>query len=419
MATLGKIDYISSKNNRKGTNHNGLGKCQHNYTLIEKDCEISMGTTGDVVAIEKKKNSSQYDGDQNFDTLESNPSTNKYDQRINNSNTPERSKMKIISQLTKTTTEVESKHDLSLKSNRNSVSHNRLGKKRKKYASLDVREFPMNLNNFDNPIYEEKKVSQFMKNRDILFSYCEKKNTDNQGVNRINKPQRPAKKKEIPTKKLGVIRRSFLQHIRFISIPLCFEGHESRRKLGTTVYKPVLVAVTSCNSDLYHNQNTTEMRSKLQTRFSNELISFYELAVGMKDAYAAFKQISTDESKKNNVSDSVSRAILSKFMENIDYLLALVEEVAIDTAAGGLRVSEDDVTYKSFKVVIQHCSRILESMLVSREQRYTLIFRLNRCNDKNDITQLKSLNKKIEKVIESIVDSTNMTQLPFCIQNFG
>jgi hypothetical protein len=83
-------------------------------------------------------------------------------------------------------------------------------------------------------------------------------------------------------------------------------------------------------------------------------------------------------------------------------LLALVDEVAIDTATRG--ALKDDTTFKSLRDVIKKCNKVLEGMLVRRERRYTLFFRLVQASEPKDIAKIKAWNVKVEKAIGSVAD---------------
>jgi hypothetical protein len=83
--------------------------------------------------------------------------------------------------------------------------------------------------------------------------------------------------------------------------------------------------------------------------------------------------------------------------------LALVDEVAIDTATRG--ALKDDNTFKSLRDVIKKCNKVLEGMLVRRERRYTLFFRLVQASEVKEIAKIKSWNAKVEKAIGSVADT--------------
>ena len=84
-------------------------------------------------------------------------------------------------------------------------------------------------------------------------------------------------------------------------------------------------------------------------------------------------------------------------------LLALVDEVAIDTATRG--ALKDDTTFKSLRDVIKKCNKVLEGMLVRRERRYTLFFRLVQPSEPKEIAKIKAWNVKVERAIGSVADA--------------
>jgi hypothetical protein len=81
-------------------------------------------------------------------------------------------------------------------------------------------------------------------------------------------------------------------------------------------------------------------------------------------------------------------------------LLALVDEVATDSATRG--ALKDDAAFKSLRDVIKKCNKILERMLVRRETKYTLFFRLVEANDKKDCEKINVWNMKMEQAILSL-----------------
>jgi tetratricopeptide (TPR) repeat protein len=86
-------------------------------------------------------------------------------------------------------------------------------------------------------------------------------------------------------------------------------------------------------------------------------------------------------------------------------LLALVDEVAVDTATRG--ALKDDTTFKGLRDVIKKCNKVLEDMLVRRERRYTLFFRLPGPTDTRDIDRIKNWNDKVEKAVGAVTNSKN------------
>ena len=79
-----------------------------------------------------------------------------------------------------------------------------------------------------------------------------------------------------------------------------------------------------------------------------------------------------------------------------------MDEVAIDTATRG--ALKDDTTFKALRDVIKKCNKVLETMLVRRERKYTLFFRLVQPHDTKDIEKLEIWNSKVEKAIGSVAD---------------
>jgi len=185
--------------------------------------------------------------------------------------------------------------------------------------------------------------------------------------------------------------------------------------------KSTVVTVTSCRSDGYYNQKAPGSTSKLPRKAPTNLKLFHELAVGLKDAFMAVGQTpmkpvrekeiedeSTGEKKTIFVMDENEfhgRTVLWDFMGNIDFLLALVDEVAVDTATRG--ALKDDTTFKGLRDVIKKCNKVLEDMLVRRERRYTLFFRLPQPNDRRDIERIKSWNEKVERAVGAVTESQN------------
>lgn len=83
-------------------------------------------------------------------------------------------------------------------------------------------------------------------------------------------------------------------------------------------------------------------------------------------------------------------------------LLALVDEVAVDSVTRG--ALKDDSTFKGLRDVIKKGNRVLEEMLVRRERKYTLFFRLVAPRDAKQIERMQSWNMKVEKAVGAITD---------------
>lgn len=119
-------------------------------------------------------------------------------------------------------------------------------------------------------------------------------------------------------------RRGMLERIRSAS--------RSRSRIRTKTeapgepIKPILVAVTSCRSDAYYNQKAPGSTSKLPRKAPSNLKLFHELAVGIKDAYAAVGQTPTrppeleagDARQGTQLSDG--ETILWEFFGNLDFV---------------------------------------------------------------------------------------------------
>jgi hypothetical protein len=81
-------------------------------------------------------------------------------------------------------------------------------------------------------------------------------------------------------------------------------------------------------------------------------------------------------------------------------LLALVDEVATDSVTRG--ALKDDAAFKSLRDVIKKCNKILERMLVRRESKYTLFYRLIGPNDKKDCEKINVWNVKMEQAVQNL-----------------
>jgi hypothetical protein len=90
-----------------------------------------------------------------------------------------------------------------------------------------------------------------------------------------------------------------------------------------------IVTVTSCRSDGYYNQKAPGSTSKLPRKAPTNLKLFHELAVGVKDGYAAVGQTpmkpvmeTNEETGRPNMSETEfqSRNVLWEFIGNIDFV---------------------------------------------------------------------------------------------------
>lgn len=96
----------------------------------------------------------------------------------------------------------------------------------------------------------------------------------------------------------------------------------ARQHSSSSSSKEMLVAVTSCRSDGYYNQKAPGSTFKLPRKAPTNLKLFHELAVGVKDAYAAVgatpKNPENDEETKKD--DVEARMILWDFVGNLDFV---------------------------------------------------------------------------------------------------
>lgn len=88
--------------------------------------------------------------------------------------------------------------------------------------------------------------------------------------------------------------------------------------------KEMLVAVTSCRSDGYYNQKAPGSLSKLPRKAPTNLKLFHELAVGVKDAYAAVgalpKKPADEEKGKMDPEEYDGRIALFDFITNLNFV---------------------------------------------------------------------------------------------------
>lgn len=112
---------------------------------------------------------------------------------------------------------------------------------------------------------------------------------------------------------------------------------------GSRRPKSTVVTVTSCRSDGYYNQKAPGSTSKLPRKAPTNLKNFHELAVGLKDAFAAVGQTPTKPELTQEVTDEATgetkivaamseeefngRTILWDFMGNIDFVRKIGSEI--------------------------------------------------------------------------------------------
>jgi hypothetical protein len=86
----------------------------------------------------------------------------------------------------------------------------------------------------------------------------------------------------------------------------------------------MLVAVTSCRSDGYYNQKAPGSTAKLPRKAPTNLKLFHELAVGVKDAYAAVgatpRRPNEEDADKLGREEYEGRLVLAEFISNMDFV---------------------------------------------------------------------------------------------------
>lgn len=75
----------------------------------------------------------------------------------------------------------------------------------------------------------------------------------------------------------------------------------------------------------------------------------------------------------------------------------------MDTVTRG--ALKDDSTFKGLRDVIKKGNRVLEGMLVRRERKYTLFFRLVQPHDGDQIERMKNWNQKVERAVGAVTNS--------------
>lgn len=128
-----------------------------------------------------------------------------------------------------------------------------------------------------------------------------------------------AKKESKKGKGGGIIRR-----IRSLSRS---RARSSKGLSDSGERKKTIVTVTSCRSDGYYNQKAPGSTSKLPRKAPTNLKLFHELAVGIKDAYAAVGKtpvkpmlVNEDTGEKMNDADFHAKSVLWEFIGNIDFV---------------------------------------------------------------------------------------------------
>mmetsp|Transcript_40424 Transcript_40424/g.79103 ORF Transcript_40424/g.79103 Transcript_40424/m.79103 type:complete len:1645 (-) Transcript_40424:50-4984(-) len=211
-------------------------------------------------------------------------------------------------------------------------------------------------------------------------------------------------------KRISLMRRPRLPRSMSPHARLYMKRHGSRsRSRSQGRNQAQLVFVTSRRSSKYKNAGTT---SRLDKRAPAALKTFHELAMGIKDAYEATgtapkvpchndQEGNCDQISTNN---GASMSIC-EFLGNLDFLLAVVDEVATDKATRG--ALKDDATFKELRHVIKKGNKILDSMLIKRENKNTLFFRLVTVSDTEEVKKIESWNSKVEKAVGAVADKTS------------
>jgi len=142
-------------------------------------------------------------------------------------------------------------------------------------------------------------------------------------------------------------------------------GSFSSTSGGNGKNKPIIVAVTSCKCSSYNKHKPlSKVIEQLPSKAPSVLKTFHELAIGVIDAYEA-----------SGLDYQSSGGVVAEFMTNVNFLLALVNEVAVDALTRG--ALKEDATFKSIRDVIKKGCKVMENVcLVKRERKYTLYFRI-------------------------------------------
>lgn len=101
-------------------------------------------------------------------------------------------------------------------------------------------------------------------------------------------------------------------------------SRKDKEGLSDATRKDMLVAVTSCRSDGYYNQKAPGTISKLPRKAPTNLKLFHELAIGVKDAYAAVGETPQKPNPEANGDmgreELDARTVLWEFIGNLDFV---------------------------------------------------------------------------------------------------
>ena len=138
------------------------------------------------------------------------------------------------------------------------------------------------------------------------------------------KSNRSGRSQSPPPESRGRARPGLVERIR--SASRSRSRSRSRREMESHEDgKSILIAVTSCKSDAYHNQKAPGSTSKLPRKAPSNLKLFHELAVGVKDAYVAAGETPTrpdpeEWSKHMSKKEIAGRTVLWEFLGNLDFV---------------------------------------------------------------------------------------------------
>jgi hypothetical protein len=147
-------------------------------------------------------------------------------------------------------------------------------------------------------------------------------------VNNVSTPQRSnASRKSTDNDSYEISSRrggGVVERIRSFSRSRSSRSGSSTSSEGSDhANKPILVAVTSCRSDAYYHQKAPGSTSKLPRKAPSNLKLFHELAVGIKDAYAAVGQTPKRPVEENDgLSQDIleGKTVLWEFVGNLDFV---------------------------------------------------------------------------------------------------
>lgn len=144
-----------------------------------------------------------------------------------------------------------------------------------------------------------------------------------------------------------------LKRVRSLSRSRSLRGNASDTDSGSDSERQraqkTIVTVTSCRSDGYYNQKAPGSTSKLPRKAPTNLKLFHELAVGLKDAYAAVGQTPVKpETLEGEMSEKEfhGRTVLWEFIGNIDFVRLENELLSLNLLFKAN--SDESYTFSSF-----------------------------------------------------------------------